>query len=97
VSSGEPHDAHIDGADPASELPVDVTMSVVDQDADAIGLGDDEVLDEQPAKRQRLDEVDDVDDVDDVDEVDEPPNDEEAVLALAADGLPDPDDQYDTQ
>lgn len=61
-----------------SELPIEETddLSLVQ---------DDSALDEQPSKRQRLEEDD------------EPQDDEdEAVLALAADGLPGPDDHYNS-
>lgn len=58
-----------------SEIPVEET--------DDLSLGqDDSALDEQPSKRQRLEEDD------------EPQDEDEAVLALAADGLPGPDDHY---
>lgn len=52
-------------------------------EADSLGLvQDDSILDEeQPSKRQRLDTDDQTDD-------------DAAVLALAADGLPGPDDHY---
>lgn len=55
----------------------------VHEDTDALGLvQDDSALDEeQPSKRQRLEE-------------DQQPNEDEAVLALAADGLPGHEDHY---
>ncbi|KAI1084481.1 hypothetical protein F5B20DRAFT_298060 [Whalleya microplaca] len=54
------------------------------QETDSLGLDEDDAadLDEQPSKRQRLDEDE------------QPQNEDEAVLALAADGLPGPVDQY---
>ncbi|KAI0884754.1 uncharacterized protein GGS22DRAFT_164285 [Annulohypoxylon maeteangense] len=53
------------------------------EETDSLSLAqDDSALDEQPAKRQRL-------------ESDDQSDDDAAVLALAADGLPGPDDHYD--
>ncbi|KAI5918962.1 hypothetical protein F4810DRAFT_529914 [Camillea tinctor] len=69
----------------AAGVPVNVSMqvSVPIQETDSLSLvQDDTGLDEQPSKRQRLDGVD------------QDQNDDEAVLALAAHGLPGPDDHY---
>ncbi|KAI6089043.1 hypothetical protein F4821DRAFT_232790 [Hypoxylon rubiginosum] len=66
------------------ENKADATSAGVDMselEADALGL-DDSGLEEQSSKRQRLEEDD------------EPQDEDEAVLALAADGLPGPDDHY---
>jgi hypothetical protein len=79
ISASHSHD------DPADSLPVDMSMSVTGHEADDVSLVHDEALDEQPAKRQRMDDNE------------APSNDDEAVLALAADGLPGPDDHYDSQ
>ncbi|XXG97666.1 hypothetical protein Hte_003973 [Hypoxylon texense] len=77
-SPGNVHDGKSDAAGDMSELPIEETddLSLVQ---------DDSALEEQPSKRQRLEEDD------------EPQDDEdEAVLALAADGLPGPDDHYNS-
>ncbi|KAI0008459.1 hypothetical protein F4779DRAFT_448084 [Xylariaceae sp. FL0662B] len=74
----QPNDASASGSAPG-QVHADA------QETDSLGPVQDEAadLDEQPSKRQRLDEDD------------QPQNEDEAVLALAADGLPGPDDQYD--
>ncbi|KAI1210584.1 uncharacterized protein F4807DRAFT_421936 [Annulohypoxylon truncatum] len=74
--SSEAHEADLDDdAAPMDAIPVEET--------DSLGLAqDDSALDEeQPSKRQRLENDDQTDD-------------DAAVLALAADGLPGPDDHY---
>ncbi|OTB05378.1 hypothetical protein M426DRAFT_319910 [Hypoxylon sp. CI-4A] len=76
---GQLQEAHPDATDASGDIPVHIPVD----DADSLSLvQDDEVLDqEHPSKRRRLDE-------------DEQQNDDAAVLALAADGLPGPDDHY---
>ncbi|KAI1101933.1 hypothetical protein F4804DRAFT_314681 [Jackrogersella minutella] len=67
----------------AAAAPMDGTMQIPAEETNSLGLAqDDSALDEQPSKRQRTEE-------DDQEE-----NDDAAVLALAADGLPGPEDQY---
>ncbi|KAI0121524.1 hypothetical protein F4776DRAFT_631233 [Hypoxylon sp. NC0597] len=82
-SSGAPgqlQDTHLN----AGAASLDASMHIPVDDADSLGLvQDDSVLDEEhPSKRQRLDEED------------QQQNDDAAVLALAADGLPGPEDHY---
>lgn len=62
---------------------VDLTEDMPGDEDDALEIQDDSGLEEQPSKRQRLEEVE------------QQQNDDEAVLALAAHGLSGPDDHYD--
>ncbi|KAI8963422.1 hypothetical protein F5Y11DRAFT_151765 [Daldinia sp. FL1419] len=71
----------------AAGAPDAMSVQIPVEDADSLDLvHDDSSLDEQPSKRQRLDE-DDGQQTDDV-------TDDVTVLSLAADGLPEPDDHY---
>ncbi|KAI1132358.1 hypothetical protein F5Y10DRAFT_219792 [Nemania abortiva] len=70
-------------SDPSAPTPVPVPTSAGTSEPSSMAI-EEPIPDpeEQPAKRQRLD------DANDVDEEDQQTNDEEAVLALAADGIP---------
>lgn len=60
-----------------------MSVQIPSEEADSLGLvQDDSGLDEQPSKRQRLDEDD------------QQQTDDAAVLSLAADGIPGPEDHY---
>ncbi|KAI1780531.1 hypothetical protein F4818DRAFT_9515 [Hypoxylon cercidicola] len=77
-SPGQVHDTKSDTTGAAVDMS-DMPM----EETDDMGLEqDDSALEEQPSKRQRLEEDD------------EPQDEDEAVLALAADGLPGPEDHY---
>ncbi|KAF3070545.1 hypothetical protein GL218_00713 [Daldinia childiae] len=76
---GQVHDDDEDATGPHDGMSVQIPS----EDADSLGLvQDDSGLDEQPSKRQRLDEDD------------QQQTDDAAVLSLAADGLPVPEDHY---
>ncbi|KAI1388360.1 uncharacterized protein F4822DRAFT_243139 [Hypoxylon trugodes] len=79
-ASGQLQDAHSDAAGTSG----DISLHIPVEETDSLNLvQDDSALDdEQPSKRQRLDESD------------QQENDEVAVLALTADGITEPDDHY---
>ncbi|KAI1471890.1 uncharacterized protein F4812DRAFT_455993 [Daldinia caldariorum] len=82
VQQGQGQDAQSDAT--ASHHSMSVQIPV--EEADSLGLvHDNSGLDEQPSKRQRLDEED------------QQQTDDAAVLSLAADGLSGPDDHYDPE
>ncbi|KAK6955315.1 hypothetical protein Daesc_002948 [Daldinia eschscholtzii] len=82
VQQGQVQDDQADATAPLDSMSVQIPV----EEADSLGLvHDDSGLDEQPSKRQRLDEED------------QQQTDDAAVLSLAADGLPGPEDHYDPE
>ncbi|KAI1800847.1 hypothetical protein F4811DRAFT_556444 [Daldinia bambusicola] len=82
VQQGQGQDDQAD----ATALHHSMSVQIPVEEADSLGLvHDDSGLDEQPSKRQRLDEED------------QQQTDDAAVLSLAADGLPEPEDHYDPE
>ncbi|KAI0850132.1 hypothetical protein F5Y00DRAFT_233669 [Daldinia vernicosa] len=81
-SPGVPGQVHDDEED-ATAPHRGISVQIPSEEADSLGLvQDDSGLDEQPSKRQRLDEDD------------QQQTDDAAVLSLAADGLTGPEDHY---
>ncbi|KAI1149611.1 hypothetical protein F4825DRAFT_47722 [Nemania diffusa] len=76
-----------DPSAPSAPTPLPVPTSAGASEPGSMSIDEPTVdLEEQPAKRQRLD---------DVDEEDQQTNDDEAVLALAADGIPSTVDDFE--